>query len=386
MYDTAPHSDTRIPDMGDAFYDPLVQDAGQGITGPGGALHRYAVRPEGHRLDETDFEAHSWRLRRQPVYTSAEHARWRLLFENQRRRLPGRACTDFLRGFEALEHLFADGIPDFDDINRVLQPATGWTVVPVPELIPDNVFFWHLENRRFPAGAFIRGGHPHSAHVREANAGRAPEEVEYAAVEDDLCYLEEPDVFHDVFGHVPMLMNPFFADYMQAYGAGGHRAIEFNRLKNFSALYWYTVEFGLIQEEDGLRIYGAGIVSSPDETLFSLYSDSPHRIRLVVERVMRTDYVISDFQDTYFVIESIRGLYEATAGRDFTPIYRKLPAGFTYATTALLDTDVVVSEGTQEYKFCGGHGKPRAMAHVSRIRDAQALPAGSGGSRGRSAG
>jgi len=363
---------TSIPDMGAAYHDPLVQDAGHGLTGPGGALHRYAIRPEGYRLGDEDFITGSWRLRRQPRYTRAEHGRWRLLFENQRRMLPDRACKDFMTGFGRLEHLFRDGIPSFDDINAILEPATGWTVVPAPALIPDHLFFWHLANRRYPAGAFIRGGQPQTPKVIRANKGCAPEHVEYTAVEDDLFYLQEPDIFHDIFGHTPMLMNPFFADYIQAYGAGGRRAITFNRLKNFGAIYWYTVEFGLIEEEGALRVYGAGILSSPDETLFSLYSDSPHRIRMTPERVMRTDYVISDFQDTYFVVDSIKALYESTAGRDFTPIYEKLPAGFTYATTALLDTDVVVTEGRQVYKFCGGKGRPRARVHMEKLRAAHA--------------
>jgi len=358
-----------IPDMGEAYFDPLLQDAGEGLTGPGGAMHRYAIRPGGYRLGEADFDRTGWALSRQPVYTEAEHARWRLLFENQRKMLPGRACSDFMKGFGALEPVFRDGIPEFSSINAILEPATGWTVIPVPELIPDNVFFWHLENKRFPAGAFIRGGKPKTARVRKANEGRAPEHVEYETVEDDLFYLQEPDIFHDIFGHVPMLMDPFFADYIQAYGKGGRRAIEHNRLKNFGAIYWYTVEFGLIMEEDGLRIYGAGILSSPDETLFSLYSDSPHRIKLNVDRVMRTDYVISDFQDTYFVIDSLEALHKATAGRDFGPIYKRLPAGFTYATTALIDTDEVITSGTQEYKFNGGKGKPRSTAHMQALRD-----------------
>lgn len=364
------HSPCDIPDMGDSFYDPLRQDAGHGLSGPGGALHRYARRPQGYELQEADFDTKGWQLARQPRYTNAEHERWRLLFENQQRILPGRACRAFMQGFDALQHLFRDGIPRFDDINRVLQPATGWTVIPVPELIPDNVFFWHLQNRRFPAGAFIRGGYPQTSKVQAANEGREPEHVEYTAVEDDLFYLQEPDMFHDVFGHVPMLMDPFFADYIQAYGAGGRRAIEFNRLKNFGALYWYTVEFGLIEEDNELRVYGAGILSSPDETIFSLYSDSPHRIKLIVERVMRTDYVISDFQDTYFVVDSIKALYRATAGRDFTSIYQRLPAGFTYATSALLATDGVVGEGSQEYKLSGGNGKARAKAHMEALRRA----------------
>jgi len=369
--DIAHHARAQsIPGMGDAYFDPLLQDAGEGLEGPGGAMHRYARRPDGYTLGADDFDTDSWLLARQPRYTDAEHHRWRLLFENQRKMLPGRACSDFMKGFNALEGAMKDGIPEFAALNKVLEPATGWTVVAVPELIPDNVFFWHLENRRFPAGAFIRGGKPKTSRVRKANEGRAPEHIAYERVEDDLFYLQEPDIFHDVFGHVPMLMDPFFADYIAAYGKGGRRAIEHNRLKNFGAIYWYTVEFGLIQEADGLRIYGAGILSSPDETLFSLYSDSPHRIALNVDRVMRTDYVISDFQDTYFVIDSLEALHKATAGRDFGPIYQRLPAGFTYATTALLDTDTVVHAGTQEYKFNGGKGKPRAMEHMTALRDA----------------
>ncbi|MCC5995267.1 MAG: phenylalanine 4-monooxygenase [Oceanicaulis sp.] len=363
-------SPNAIPGMGEAYFDPLLQDAGEGLEGPGGALHRYARRPEGYTLGTADFNPQTWLLSRQPRYTEAEHHRWRLLFESQRKMLPGRACSDFMKGFAALEGAMRDGIPEFGTLNDVLEPATGWRVVAVPELIPDNVFFWHLENRRFPAGAFIRGGKPKTARVRKANEGRAPEHIAYDTVEDDLFYLQEPDIFHDVFGHVPMLMDPFFADYIAAYGKGGRRAIEHNRLKNFGAIYWYTVEFGLIQEADGLRIYGAGILSSPDETLFSLYSDSPHRIMLNVDRVMRTDYVISDFQDTYFVIDSFEALHKATAGRDFGPIYERLPAGFTYATTALLDTDTVINAGTQEYKFNGGKGKPRASAHMEALRKA----------------
>ena len=365
--------ETSIPQMGQTFHDPLIQECGHGLTGPGGALYRYAQRPEGYRLGEADFDRESWQLLRQPDYTPAEHERWNILFENQKKIIQGRACSDFLKGFELLEPCFKNGIPSFEDINRILEPATGWTVIAVPELIPDNVFFWHLENRRFPAGVFIRGGQPQTAKVIEANQGRAPEFVEYTAVEDDLYYLQEPDIFHDVFGHVPMLMDPHFADYIQAYGAGGRRAIQYNRTKNFGAIYWYTVEFGLIEEEGELRIYGAGILSSPDETLFALHSDSPHRIKMVPERVMRTDYVISDFQETYFVIDSIKALFDATAARDFTQIYNKLPAGFTYATTSCLDTDVVVTEGTQEYKFCGGRGRPRAMAHMEKIRAEQGM-------------
>jgi len=204
-------------------------------------------------------------------------------------------------------------------------------VVPVPMLIPDHVFFWHLANRRFPAGNFIRS--------REC-----------------FDYIQEPDVFHDVFGHVPMLADPTYADYMQEYGRAGWKAMRYNRLKALGALYWYTVEFGLIQEADGLRAYGAGILSGPAEAVYCLEAESPNRIMLNVDRVMRTDYVIDDLQPTYFVIESFEELYHDTVDRDFDRLYRSLGAGFTYANTAVIDVDDVLHRGTQEYFLRGGRG------------------------------
>ena len=164
-------------------------------------------------------------------------------------------------------------MPEFARLSEELGALTGWSVVPVPMLIPDHVFFWHLANRRFPAGNFIR--------TRET-----------------FDYIQEPDVFHDVFGHVPMLTDPVFAGYMREYGRAGWKAMRYNRLKALGALYWYTVEFGLIREEEGLRIYGAGILSGPREAVFALEGRSPNRIMLNVDRVMRTDYVIDDLQPT----------------------------------------------------------------------------------------
>ena len=208
---------------------------------------------------------------------------------------------------------------------------TGWSVVPVPMLIPDHVFFWHLANRRFPAGTFIRS-------------------------RDNFDYIQEPDVFHDVFGHVPLLTDPVFADYMHEYGKAGWKAMRYNRLKALGALYWYTVEFGLIQEPAGLRIYGAGILSGPREAVFVLEAQSPNRIMLNVDRVMRTDYVIDDLQPTYFVIESFADLFHQTVERDFDRLYRSLGAGFTYANSAVIDVDDVLHRGTQEYHLRGGRG------------------------------
>jgi phenylalanine-4-hydroxylase len=198
-------------------------------------------------------------------------------------------------------------------------------------LIPDHVFFWHLANRRFPAGNFIR--------TRET-----------------FDYIQEPDVFHDVFGHVPMLTDPVYADYMQEYGRAGWKAMRYNRLKALGALYWYTVEFGLIEEPEGIRAYGAGILSGPTEARFAVEAESPNRIMLNVDRVMRTDYVISDLQPTYFVIESFEDLYRQTVTRDFDRLYRSLPPGFTYANSAVIDVDYVVNRGTQEYHLRGGRG------------------------------
>ena len=269
-----------------------------------------------------------WLEPAQRAYSAAEHAVWDRLFARQMALLPGRAASAFLAGLDRLD-LGRGGVPDFARLSQELDALTGWSVVPVPMLIPDHVFFWHLANRRFPAGNFIRSP-------------------------DSLDYIQEPDVFHDVFGHVPMLTDPVFADYMQEYGRAGWKAMAHNRLKALGALYWYTVEFGLLREAEGLRAYGAGILSGPAETVFSLEAASPNRIMLHVDRVMRTDYVIDDLQPTYFVIESFADLYQQTVARDFDRLYRTLGPGFTYANTAVIDVDDVLTRGTLEYHLRGG--------------------------------
>jgi phenylalanine-4-hydroxylase len=271
-----------------------------------------------------------WLEPKQRDYSSDDDAIWNALFERQMELLPGRACSAFMAGLQKL-HLNRGGVPEFGKLSEELGRLTGWSVVPVPMLIPDHVFFWHLANRRFPAGNFIR--------TRES-----------------FDYIEEPDVFHDVFGHVPMLTDPIFADYMHEYGKAGWKAMRYNRLKALGALYWYTVEFGLIREAEGLRIYGAGILSGPREAVFALEGQSPNRIMLNVDRVMRTDYVISDLQPTYFVIDSFADLYHQTVERDFDRLYRGLDPGFTYANAAVLDVDYVLHRGTQEYHLRGGRG------------------------------
>ncbi len=260
-------------------------------------------------------------------YTSAEHEVWITLYERQTAMLPGRACDAFLKGLDALD-LHRSGIPDFARINEELERLTGWTVVAVPGLVPDDVFFDHLANRRFPAGQFIRKP-------------------------DELDYLQEPDIFHDVFGHVPMLTDPMFADYMQAYGQGGRRALELGQLANLARLYWYTVEFGLMSTDAGLRIYGAGIVSSRAESVFALDDPSPNRIGFDLERVMRTPYRIDDFQQAYFVIDSIQTLQAVTL-QDFAPIYERLAKASDIGIAEILPGDTVFTRGTQAYARTGG--------------------------------
>jgi phenylalanine-4-hydroxylase len=271
-----------------------------------------------------------WLEPAQTQYSSEDDAIWNDLFARQMDVLPGRAASAFMAGLQKL-NLDRGGVPEFGRLSGDLGALTGWSVVPVPMLIPDHVFFWHLANRRFPAGNFIR--------TRET-----------------FDYIQEPDVFHDVFGHVPMLTDPVYADYMQEYGRAGWKAMRFNRLKALGALYWYTVEFGLIQEADGIKAYGAGILSGPTEVVYAVEAKSPNRIMLNVDRVMRTDYVISDLQPTYFVIESFADLYHQTVERDFERLYRSLSPGFTYANSAVIDIDDVLHRGTQEYLLRGGRG------------------------------
>jgi len=230
-------------------------------------------------------------------YTETEHDVWRTLYARQRGILPGLACDAYLDGLEKLD--LSRGIPDFENLSARLHALTGWRVVAVPGLVPDAVFFEHLANRRFPAGRFIR----------------SPSQLDY---------LQEPDVFHDVFGHVPMLTDPVFADYMQAYGQGGMRALGLGALANLARLYWYTVEFGLLQTPSGLRIYGAGIVSSFTESGYALFDPAPVRLGFSLNRVMRTPYVIDDVQKMYFVVPSLRMLLNVTTSTDFAPLYTSL--------------------------------------------------------------
>jgi phenylalanine-4-hydroxylase len=255
------------------------------------------------------------------AYTPTEHATWDRLFERQSKMLQGRASDAFVKAIDVLR-LDQPGIPDFAVLNDKLGRLTGWSVVAVPGLVPDAVFFDHLAHKRFVAGRFIRRP-------------------------DQLDYLQEPDVFHDVFGHVPLLADPAFADYMQAYGEGGLRAESLHAIDKLARLYWYTVEFGLIREGGGIRIYGAGIASSYGESMFALDDASPNRLGFDLMRVMRTRYRIDDYQQTYFVIDSFEALRRQTVETDFAPLYEALAGQGDIEPDAVLPTDVVLHRGTQ---------------------------------------
>ena len=229
-------------------------------------------------------------------YTAADHDTYRRLYERQAAQLPGLACDAFIKALPSLG--VKDRIPHFDEINDRLHKATGWEVVAVPGLIPELPFFTLLANRKFPVTDWIR----------------KPEEFDY---------IVEPDVFHDLFGHVPMLFDATFADYVQRYGAGGIKAHELGAGEKLARLYWYTVEFGLIRQPDGLRAYGAGILSSVGELQHAVRSDAPHRLPLDLLRAMRTRYKIDTYQSNYFVIENFAQLFDLTAP-DFTPLYQAL--------------------------------------------------------------
>jgi len=256
-------------------------------------------------------------------YSATDHEVWRTLFRRQREMLQGRACREFLDSQDEMG-MGEEQIPKFSELNARLEAKTGWTLIGVQGLLPELDFFEHLANRRFPVTWWIR----------------RPEQLDY---------LSEPDLFHDLFGHVPLLMNPIFADYMQAYGKGGVKAqgIGPEALAQLTRLYWYTVEFGLIDTPEGLRIYGSGIVSSGGESHYCLESEAPNRLGFDLLRVMRTRYRIDTYQKTYFVIDSFEQLISATLP-DFVPYYEQLQALSAIPAGTVLDSDRVISRGSGE--------------------------------------
>jgi phenylalanine-4-hydroxylase len=239
-------------------------------------------------------------------YTPEAHERWRRLYARQSALARQYAAKPFIDGLDRLD--CADAIPKFDEANQVLGAATGWQIVAVPGYIPDAAFFDHLAHRRFPVTRWIREEH-------------------------ELDYLVEPDVFHDFFGHVPMLLDQRVADFLELYGRAGERAIAMDALEMLARLYWYTIEFGLVREGDALKVLGAGIVSSAGETVYAIEDQTVLRLPFDPLRVMRTAYAIDSFQTNYFVLEGLGELIDRLVGLDFGPLYERwrseapLPAG-----------------------------------------------------------
>lgn len=288
-------------------------------------MQSVAQKVEHQLTDKGYVPVYTTRVIEQPwdSYTAEDHRTWATLFQRQRELLVGRAAQEFLDNQQRFG-MSADAIPKFQDLNHVLRAATGWELIGVEGLLPELTFFEHLAARRFPVTWWIR------------KPGQ-------------LDYLSEPDLFHDLFGHVPMLLNPVFADYVQAYGRGGVKAHKLgaDALTNLTRLYWYTVEFGLIATPDGVRIYGSGIVSSKGESIYCLESDAPNRIGFDLERIMRTQYKIDTYQRSYFVIDSFEQLMDATRP-DFTPIYARLEDQPAIPAFELQPGDRVVHRGTGE--------------------------------------
>lgn len=257
------------------------------------------------------------------AYTADDHAVWKLLYTRQNKLIKDLACQEYLDGVELLG-LNPEKIPDYDKLNEIMYKKTGWQIAVVPCFIPADLFFELLSKRHFPATAWIRS-------------------------KDQLDYLPEPDMFHDVFGHFPLLVHPTFADFLQEFGMGGMRAKSLGKtaLDAIQRLYWFTVEFGLINSHLGPRIYGAGILSSKSESFYSIHDPKPHRIRFHLERVMRTTYRIDEHQKTYFVIDNFLQLFNDTM-RDFTPIYKALETTPTIPWTQIDPADQVIHRGTVE--------------------------------------
>lgn len=264
------------------------------------------------------------------AYTAAEHALWRKLYQRQTELLPGRACDEFIQSLTALN--VSDGIPDFVAVTAILEKTTGWQIVAVPGLIPDYEFFEHLANRRFPATVWLR----------------TPEEF---------GYIVEPDVFHDFFGHVPLLFNPIFAKHIEEYGKGGLKAMQIGgkqAIEQLARLYWYTVEFGLVQSPQGIRAYGAGILSSGGEIEYALKPSKSRHITLDVERCMNTLYKIDTYQEIYFVIRDFQQLFDDTSA-DFTPIYRRLEQQEPFPANTLLGGEIeLIPNWYKTYALCPG--------------------------------
>ncbi len=239
------------------------------------------------------------------AYFDEEHRVWSMLFERQKKLLPGRACDEYLQGLHDL-NLSSEGIPQLPEVSKILKAKTGWRVAPVAALISAREFFELLADRAFPAATFIR-------------------------TREELDYVKEPDIFHELFGHCPLLMNSVYADFIHQYALKVLTYPE-SEWPLLQRMFWFTVEFGLIQTPLGVRIYGGGILSSIHETVYSVESDNPLRVLFNPVAVLRTPYRIDQPQSIYYVIDDFTMLYQiidklsdyiqrARELKEFTPLF-----------------------------------------------------------------
>jgi phenylalanine-4-hydroxylase len=218
------------------------------------------------------------------LYTEDENAIWAELYARQKLAIRGKACDEFVQGMDLL-HLPEHRVPQLGEVSKALKRETGWEVAPVPALIPFLDFCALLADRKFPAASFVRR-------------------------RDELNYLQEPDIFHEIFGHAPLLINPYFAGFTEAFGKLGLASSDEDRVF-LERMYWFTVEFGLLKNTDGeLRIYGGGILSSIGETEYAFRSELPQRRRFDLLEMLRTPYRIDIMQPLYYVLDDLRELYE----------------------------------------------------------------------------
>lgn len=256
-----------------------------------GAAHVFETPPDG--------VADDWSMPQNwEQFSDSDHARWSEFAAKQTKALEGLASDTFIKGVRALE-LDKMGVPEFDRWNERLRDVTGWEVVAVPGVIPNEPFFKMLAERKFPVANFLRQG-------------------------PSFEYSDEPDMFHDVYGHMPMFLDPTFGEFMTAYGRAGLRAERQGMSDWLGRLYLHTVEFGLIQDGGSLRAYGAGLMSSFAETVHALKSDAPRRLQFDLPRLMRTDWPFDEFQPTYFVIESFDALLEEMETTSLKHVYEEV--------------------------------------------------------------
>ena len=249
---------------------------------------------------ETQYQAHMPDEANYVHFTAEEDQVWHQLITRQQKIIENRACQTYIDGLQQL-NFSQDQVPQLTEVSALLNAATGWSVAAVDALIPCDYFFKLLANKQFPAACFVRRL-------------------------DEIDYLQEPDIFHEYFGHCPLILDPHYTQFMQRYGEIALQANEQQR-ELLARLYWFTIEFGLIKSPHGLRIYGGGILSSKEETIYALESDIPVRKAFDLVDALRTPYRIDILQPIYFIIDDFQQLFDIIHQDLFAAIEEALRLG-----------------------------------------------------------